>query len=161
MAKTDAGFLAARGSHLIAHIDRKAMYREDTDATFERFTPRPRDAYLGILGPVIGAEVEAAEGGDDRDGIPAVRKPGGSVAPGRTFTDVCQAPPRAGAGPNDSSSILWRYHSHAHELADLNTGLIGAIIVTRTGTARPDATPKDLDRECVALCMAERDQVSP
>src|SRR4029077_16371227 len=33
----------------------KAVYREYTDATFK--TPKPRDESLGILGPVIRAEV--------------------------------------------------------------------------------------------------------
>src|SRR5579863_9498794 len=37
---------------------RKAIYREYTDRTFRNLKPRsPEDAYLGILGPVIHAEV--------------------------------------------------------------------------------------------------------
>jgi FtsP/CotA-like multicopper oxidase with cupredoxin domain len=39
------------------------------------------------------------------------------------------------------------------ERKDVNTGLIGAIVVTRRGTARPDGRPKDVDREFVDLFM--------
>src|ERR1051325_9651725 len=37
---------------------RKAIYREYTDATFATRKPRPRqDEYLGLLGPILRAEV--------------------------------------------------------------------------------------------------------
>jgi hephaestin len=51
----------------------------------------------------------------------------------------------------DGSSILWMYHSHTDEVRDTNTGLIGPIIITRRGMARPDGTPKDVDREVITL----------
>ena len=60
-------------------------------------------------------------------------------------------PERAGPGPNDPSSIVWRYHSHVDEVADTNTGLIGAIGVTAKGKAKPDGTPVDVDREVFTL----------
>ena len=49
----------------------------------------------------------------------------------------------------DESSVLWMYHSHFVESTDINTGLIGPIIVTRRGMARPDGSPKDVDREFI------------
>jgi hypothetical protein len=36
-------------------------------------------------------------------------------------------------------------------MRDINAGLVGAIIVTRRGSARPDGSPADVDREFVAL----------
>ena len=48
---------------------------------------------------------------------------------------------------------MWLYHSHVDERRDVNAGLIGAIVVTRKGMARPDGTPKDVDREFVTLYM--------
>ena len=175
-----ARFFATRGPHLIGPIYRKAIYRQYTDATFTRLKARsPRNAYLGILGPPIYAEVgdtihvvfknntthpcsvhphgvfydKASEGSPYADGIPDSRKPGDSVAPGATFTYVWQVPPRAGPGPDDPSSIVWLYHSHTMELQDVNSGLIGAIIVTRRGMALPDGKPKGVDRNIVALFM--------
>jgi len=168
------------GPHLIGRVYRKAMYREYTDATFTHLKPRlASEAYLGLVGPVVHAEVgdtikivfknngthpysihphgvfyeKPSEGSPYSDGVADVAKGGAAVAPGQTFTYVWQVPERAGPGPNDPSSIVWLYHSHASERKDVNAGLIGAIVVTRRGMARPDGTPKDVDREFVALFM--------
>jgi manganese oxidase len=45
--------------------------------------------------------------------------------------------------------MVWLYHSHNYERKDTEAGLIGAILVTRRGMARPDGSPKDVDREFV------------
>ncbi len=46
------------GPNRIGHIYRKALYREYTDATFATRKPRPaQDEYLGLLGPILRAEV--------------------------------------------------------------------------------------------------------
>ena len=42
------------------------------------------------------------------------------------------------------------YHSHHDEIRDVASGLIGPLIVTRKGMARPDSSPVDVDREIVA-----------
>lgn len=175
-----AKFYLTRGPHLIGPVYRKAVYREYTDATFRHLKPRPStQAYLGILGPIIHAEVgdtikvmfrnngthpyslhphgvfygKASEGSPYDDGVAMAAKGGDSVAPGKTFDYVWQVPERAGPGPRDPSSIVWLYHSHVEERKDVNAGLIGAIVVTRKGMARPDGTPKDVDREFVELYM--------
>jgi FtsP/CotA-like multicopper oxidase with cupredoxin domain len=175
-----AKFYATRGPHLIGHVYRKAIYREYTDATFTHLKPRPADqAYLGTLGPILHAEVgdtiqvtfknngthpysmhphgvfyeKPSEGAPYNDGILETAKGGNSVAPGKTFNYVWQVRARSGPGPNDPSSIVWFYHSHANERKDVNSGLIGAIVVTRRGMARADGTPKDVDKEFVTLYM--------
>ena len=38
---------------------------------------------------------------------------------------------RAAPGARDGSSVMWMYHSHAHEVQDSYAGLMGAIIITR------------------------------
>jgi FtsP/CotA-like multicopper oxidase with cupredoxin domain len=73
------------------------------------------------------------------------------VHPGMTFTYEWEVPERAGPGPQDPSSIVWLYHSHVNEYKDVAAGLVGAIIVARQGQANADGTPKDVDREIVAL----------
>jgi manganese oxidase len=165
---------------------RKAIYREYTDATFTHLKPRPAsDAYLGIMGPVIHAVVgdtvvvvfknnarfpltvhahglfytKSSEGAPYLDGIPASYTPGNGVPTGKTFTYTWQVPARAGPGPGDGSSVLWMYHSHSDEVRDVNTGPIGPIVVTAKGMARPDGTPKDVDREVFAM-FAEYDESS-
>lgn len=175
-----AKFFMEHGPHRIGHIYKKAIYREYTDATFTTLKPRQADEqYLGILGPILRAEVgdtikvvfknngthpysmhphgvfydKASEGVAYNDGTSGADKEGGAVPPGHTFTYTWYVPERAGPGPNDPSSIVWLYHSHTNELRDVNSGLIGAIIVTRRGMALPDGRPKDVDKEFVTLLI--------
>jgi FtsP/CotA-like multicopper oxidase with cupredoxin domain len=169
-----------RGPHRIGKVYRKVIYREYTDASFTKLKPRPaRWEHLGILGPVIQAEVgdtikvvfknngthpysihphgvfyeKASEGVAYNDGTSGASKIGGAVPPGQTYTYVWEVPERAGPGPGDPSSVVWLYHSHVNELKDVDSGLIGSIIITRRGMSRPDGMPKDVDREFVTLYM--------
>jgi manganese oxidase len=171
-----AKIFSQRNVHGLGRVYRKAIYREYTDATFTHLKPRPaQDAYLGIVGPIIHAEVgdtikvvfrnhgthpysmhahgvgyaKASEGAAYADGIALAAKGGDSVPPGGTFTYTWDVRDSAGPGPADPSSIVWLYHSHVDERRDVNSGLIGAIIVTRRGMARADGTPSDVDREFV------------
>lgn len=157
---------------------KKALYRQYTDGTFSKLTPIPADQrYLGLLGPTIHAEVgdtikiyfknnttipvsmhphgllysKASEGAGYNDGTAGTDKTGDAVPPGGHYLYTWQVPERAGPGPMDPSSIMWMYHSHVDEVKDTNSGLVGAIIVTRRGMARPDGTPKDVDKEFVTL----------
>lgn len=166
------------GPNRIGHVYRKALYREYTDATFATRKPRlPQDEYLGLLGPILRAEVgetikvvfknnasrpfsmhphgvfyeKASEGSMYADNVPHDQKIGSMVPPGATFTYEWGVPERAGPGPEDPNSIVWLYHSHVDEYKDVASGLVGAIIVTRPGQANADGTPKDVDREIVAL----------
>ena len=155
---------------------RKAIYQEYTDATFKTLKPRPPQwEHLGILGPLIRAEVgdviqvvfknntkifcsmhphglayaKESEGAVYNDGLLAEQKRGYSVTPGDTYTYTWFVPERAGPGPGDPSSVIWMYHSHWVEPRDMNSGLLGPIIISKHGTTRPDGTPQDVDREFV------------
>jgi FtsP/CotA-like multicopper oxidase with cupredoxin domain len=159
--------------HVMYH---KAIYREYTDATFHKLKQRPQQwQHLGILGPLIRAEVgdsirvvfrnnthltvtmhphglaytKDAEGALYSDGTTGSVKADDGVPPGGTFTYIWSVPERSGPAAMDVSSVLWMYHSHFVESADINTGLVGPIIVTRRGEARPDGSPKDVDREFI------------
>jgi hypothetical protein len=90
-----------------------------------------------------------AEGALYEDGTSGADRKDDGVPPGGTYTYRWTVPERSGPGPHDPSSVVWMYHSHFYEPRDVNTGLIGPIIVTRKGWARPDGTPKDVDREFV------------
>jgi manganese oxidase len=167
-----------QGPHRIGKVYRKAIYREYTDESFAHLKPRaPEWEHTGILGPVIRAEVgdtihvffknnatraysvhphgvfynKDSEGSMYDDGTSGADKEDDSVPPGHTHLYTWQVPERAGPGPNDGSSVVWLYHSHASR--DVESGLIGAIIITRRGMAGPDGKPKDVDREFVTLFM--------
>ncbi len=156
----------------------KALYRGYTDASFSRPALPPADERAhGLLGPTIRAEVgdkikvvfrnrtripqsvhahgvfyeKRSEGTPYADGTHGRDKADDGVAPGDTHTYVWEVSERAGPGHGDLSSVLWMYHGHVDEPADTNAGLIGPMIVTRNGMARPDGRPKDVDRELVTL----------
>ncbi len=167
----------SEGPSAAAHrIYRKAVYREYRDRTFTTLKPRPPEwEHLGILGPLIRAEVgdliqvvfknntkllcsmhphgllyaKNSEGALYNDGTSGEDKKDDAVPAGGTHTYVWPVPERAGPGPDDPSSVIWMYHSHVVEQRDINTGLVGPIIVTRRGAANPDGTPKDVDREFI------------
>jgi hephaestin len=161
---------------------KKALYREYTDSSFRTIKPRAEaEAYLGYLGPVIRAEIgdtirvvfrnsasrpysihahgvfydKASEGAVYDDGTGDAR--GDAVAAGATYVYTWVASERAGPGPMDGSSVLWMYHSHVDEAADVNAGLMGPMIVTARGRAKPDGSPIDVDRELV-IAFAEIDE---
>jgi FtsP/CotA-like multicopper oxidase with cupredoxin domain len=174
----EAKVFVARGTDRIGSKYKKVMYVEYTDGTFTQRKPRPpADRYLGILGPIIHAEVgdkievvfrnkasrpysihphgvfytKAAEGAPTNDGTSAADRADDAVAPGATYVYRWDVPARAGPGPNDPSSVVWPYHSHVDTVRDTNSGLVGAIIVTRAGSAKSDGSPADMDREFVTL----------
>jgi FtsP/CotA-like multicopper oxidase with cupredoxin domain len=150
----------------------KTRFVEYTDDSFT--TKKTQPAWLGVLGPVLRAEV-----GDtlqihflNRSQRPASVHPhgvrytkdsegahyraggaGGMVKPGGRFTYTWIADEESGPGPGEASSKVWWYHSHVDEPADVNAGLLGPLVITARGRARPDATPADVDREFVGLMM--------
>jgi manganese oxidase len=156
---------------------RKARFREYTDSSFATLKPPgERWAHLGVLGPLLRAEVgdtirvvfrnhatrpysmhphgvfyrKDSEGTSYLDGTQGIDRMDDSVAPGRTYVYRWPVPERAGPAGGDGSTAFWLYHSHVDEGKDINAGLIGPIIVTRRGMAREDGSPKDVDREFVA-----------
>ena len=166
----------------------KCLYRGYTDATFGHRITRPADEkYLGLLGPVIRAEVgdtikvvfrntcpfpasvhphgvfyaKNSEGAPYNDGTHGANKADDAVPTGGTHTYVWDVPPRAGPGPDDGSSVMWMYHSHTDEVSDTYAGLMGPMEITRRGMARPDGSPKDVDREVFALFSVMKENSSP
>jgi len=167
----------------------KAVYREYTDDSFTTLKPRPPEwEHLGILGPLIRAEVgdtikvvfknntsmvvtmhphgldydkqsEGAYYGEAPGAPPDAAIKGNAVHRGEVVTYIWTVPERAGPGPGDPSSILWMYHSHFNESRDMNSGLFGPIIISRKGSTKPDGTPKDVDREFV-VAFANFDEMS-
>jgi hypothetical protein len=166
----------------------KCLYHGYTDGTFSRLQERGSDdRYLGFLGPVIRAEVgdtikvvfrnacpfpasvhphgvfyaKDGEGAPYNDGTQGSDKADDAVPQGGRHTYVWQVPDRAGPGPGDGSSVMWMYHSHTDEVSDTYAGLMGPMEITRRGMARPDGSPKDVDREIFALFSVMNENESP
>jgi len=167
-----------QGPHRIGKVYRKAIYREYTDETFAKLKPRASEwEHAGILGPILRGEVgdtlrivfknnathpysmhphgvfynKDSEGASYDDGTSGADKADDAVAPGKTHVYTWEIPERAGPGAGDPSSIMWLYHSHSTK--DVESGLVGMILVTARGKAGVDGRPKDVDREFVSLFM--------
>src|SRR5581483_2781892 len=166
----------------------KCIYRGYTDGTFRTLQQRPADErYLGLLGPVIRAEVgdtirvvfrntcsiptsvhphgvlydKDSEGAPYSDGTSGADKLDDGVPTGHTHVYTWKVPERAGPGPGDGSSVMWVYHSHTSEIGDTYAGLMGPMEITRRGMANPDGSPKDVDREVFELFSVMNENASP
>lgn len=149
----------------------KTRYVEYSDGTFSQRKPQPE--WLGILGPIIRAEVgdtvvvhfrnltsgyhsihvhglrydKPNEGAIYSNNLPGIAVPPNGNFTYHWFADAGSGPP---AG---ESSRLWLYHGHVNEPEETNAGLIGPVIVTARGRAKADGSPADIDREFIVLFM--------
>jgi hephaestin len=174
----DSAFFRDSTRQAVSTSYRKVLYRQYTDSTFTRLTRRPAQwQHLGFLGPVLHASVgdtirvvfrnhgdrpysvhphgvfyeKDSEGAPYADGTSGGDKLDDGVAPGATHVYLWPVPERAGPAHGEGSSVMWMYHSHTDETRDVNTGLLGVMVVTARGMARPDGSPKDVDREIIAV----------
>ena len=174
----DAKTFVERSADRIGSKYKKAVFVEYTDGAFKQRKPRPQTGqHLGILGPILHAQVgdkirvvfrnkasrpysihphgvfytKANEGALTNDGTSDAEHAGSAVAPDATYVYEWSVPSRAGPGPSDPSSVVWPYHSHVDSVRDMNSGLVGAIIVTAAGAANADGSPAGVDREFVTL----------
>jgi hephaestin len=173
----ESAFVKNGPPRVVSTVYKKVLYREYTDSTFQTLKRRALEwEHLGFLGPLIRGVVgdtlrivfrnnghrpysvhphgvfynKDSEGAPYGDGTSGGDKLDDGVPPGGTYVYVWQVRERAGPGPGDGSSVMWMYHSHTDETRDVNTGLLGVMLITARGMARPDGSPNDVDREIVA-----------
>ncbi|CAH1794449.1 unnamed protein product [Owenia fusiformis] len=151
----------------------KAVFVEYSDDSFMHRKERSElERHLGILGPVIKAEVgdkinvvfknnakqrsysihphgvmfdKSSEGIAYKDGeTPHCDE---AVAPGRTYTYHWSVPARSGPGHSDPNCIVWAYYSAVDIVRDTNSGLIGPIVICRKNVLNKQDGRLDMDRE--------------
>uniref|UniRef100_A0A8C8AKI2 ferroxidase n=1 Tax=Otus sunia TaxID=257818 RepID=A0A8C8AKI2_9STRI len=156
----------------------KVRYVEYTDATFSEKKILSEDMkHLGILGPVIKAEVGdtvlvtfankakrsysiMAHGVSFSKILPtcwffpldncqtrSYLKPGAHVKPGETFTYKWRVPENGGPTESDPPCLTYLYYSATDAVKDTNSGLVGPLLVCRKNTLNHDGTQKGIDRE--------------
>ncbi|NP_001315460.1 coagulation factor V precursor [Danio rerio] len=158
-------------------VFRKVVFRRYLDSTFSiRDIRGEMDEHLGILGPLIKAEVDQTvmvffrnrasrpyslhangvkylkqmEGLSYDDESPYWYKQDDAVPPNGTFTYMWTINPKSGPQNNESDCRTWTYYSAVNPERDINSGLIGPLLVCRKGTL--DKKPEDR-REFVLLFM--------
>nr|XP_046260880.1 coagulation factor V [Scatophagus argus] len=139
----------------------KVVFRSYLDSGFS--TPEIRgetDEHLGILGPVIKAEVgqsimvvfrnnanrpysihpngvsytKQTEGLSYEDGSKYWYKYDNEVQPGTTFTYIWKVHSMVGPTKDESHCRTWAYYSGVNPERDMHSGLIGPLLVCREGT---------------------------
>ncbi|KAM9316482.1 ceruloplasmin-like [Gastrophryne carolinensis] len=142
---------------------KKAVFREFTDSSFTKLKPRyKKDKHLGILGPLIVAEVgdtikitfqnkashpysiqahgvsyiKEMEGARYNTGNNSKDQPspGSQVNPGHIITYEWKVPNSVGPTNDDLNCIPWLYYSSVDVVRDTNSGLVGPILVCKSLT---------------------------
>uniref|UniRef100_A0A8C2BMR5 ferroxidase n=1 Tax=Cyprinus carpio TaxID=7962 RepID=A0A8C2BMR5_CYPCA len=138
---------------------KKAVFRKYLDSTFSiRDIRGEMDEHLGILGPVIKAEVDQTvffrnlasrpyslhangvkylkqmEGLSYDDQSPYWYKQDDAVQPNSTFIYMWTINSKSGPQNNESDCRTWTYYSAVNPERDINSGLIGPLLVCRKGT---------------------------
>ncbi|KAM7043454.1 coagulation factor VIII isoform 2-T3 [Acridotheres tristis] len=153
---------------------RKAVFVEYPDGSFTQ--PKLKPAWMGLLGPTIRAEVydtvvitfknlasrpynlhavgvsywKASEGAGYEDETSQPEKEGDRVDPGKTHTYVWEIQENQGPTEDDSMCLTHSYSSNTNSVKDINSGLIGALLVCRPGTLASDEN-ESLQKEFVLL----------
>ncbi|XP_063059110.1 ferroxidase HEPHL1-like [Engraulis encrasicolus] len=137
-----------RGEDRIGSKYKKVVYRAYTDATFRTAKRRtPEEEHLGILGPIIRAEVgerilvtfnnaATRQYNMYAHGVGTIRHT--PVPKGETRQiqwDVLEA---AGPGPSDPDCISYAYYSSVNFVKDTMSGLIGPLVICRKGALTAD-----------------------
>uniref|UniRef100_A0A6I8PF49 Coagulation factor VIII n=1 Tax=Ornithorhynchus anatinus TaxID=9258 RepID=A0A6I8PF49_ORNAN len=143
---------------------KKAVFVEFTDHFFTQAKPSP--PWMGLLGPTIRAEVydtvvitlknmasqpvslhaigvsywKASEGTAYNDQTSQREKEDDQVPPGGTGTYVWQVLPENRPMDYDPPCLTYSYFSNVDPVKDINSGLIGALLVCREGSLTEDGT---------------------
>ncbi|XP_007935974.1 coagulation factor V [Orycteropus afer afer] len=161
-------------------IYKKVIFRKYLDSTFTDRDPQGEyEEHLGILGPVIRAEVgdviqvrfknlasrpyslhahglsyeKSSEGKSYDDESPEWFKEDNAVQPNSTYTYVWHATERSGPENPGSPCRAWAYYSAVNPEKDIHSGLIGPLLICRKGTLHKESNrPVDM-REFVLLFM--------
>uniref|UniRef100_A0ACB8FHG9 Hephaestin-like 1 n=1 Tax=Sphaerodactylus townsendi TaxID=933632 RepID=A0ACB8FHG9_9SAUR len=131
-------------------------------------------AHLGILGPVIKAEVgdtilvtfankadrdfsmmpHGVAFGKSSEGFPysdGYEKPGAYVKPGETFIYEWDVPETVGPTDSDPPCLTYLYYSATDSVRDTQSGLVGPLLICKKGTLEPDGKQKGIDKEFYLL----------
>uniref|UniRef100_A0A8D3CPB7 Coagulation factor VIII, procoagulant component n=1 Tax=Scophthalmus maximus TaxID=52904 RepID=A0A8D3CPB7_SCOMX len=143
----------------------KAVYREYTDSTYS--VPKPRAAWTGIQGPVIVARAgdrvvvhfknlasqpysvspvgitywKQSEGAGYDDSTAGQEKEDDAILPGGYYEYVWDISPKDGPTSSDPECLTYSYSSQVDTVRDVNSGLIGALLICKTSQYFEERNP--------------------
>lgn len=136
----------------------KAVFRQYTDSTFQTESPRPE--WLGILGPVIKAEVgdtvkvhffnnatiplsvhphgfsynKRDEGAYYQDNSTSQDRGDDMVPPKESYIYTWTLPDSNSPADTDDDCLTMAYHSHVKSESEIHSGLIGPLVICKRGS---------------------------
>uniref|UniRef100_A0A8B9FCP7 Ceruloplasmin n=1 Tax=Amazona collaria TaxID=241587 RepID=A0A8B9FCP7_9PSIT len=161
---------------------KKAVYKEYTDGSFTEHKKRlAEEAHLGLLGPVIKAEVGesirvtfrnnashpfsiqphgVSYRKSDEGAWYGTESPSSHVSPGATFTYEWNVPEDVGPTDQDPDCLTWLYYSAVDAVRDTSSGLVGPLLVCRKGALLPSGKQKDVNVEFFLLATVFDENLS-
>ncbi|XP_075690347.1 coagulation factor VIII [Rhinoderma darwinii] len=166
-------FLRPPGSQ----IYKKALYVEYTDDSFKDV--KPQEHWTGLLGPTIRVETfdnvvinfknlasipyslhgigvsyrKRSEGAGYNDGTGQLEKADDAVPPGQAYTYIWKIPEDYGPAETDPVCLTSAYYSHSNSSYDINSGLVGAILICKPGSLTEDAHQYGVQEKIIALAV--------
>uniref|UniRef100_A0A3P9H7K2 ferroxidase n=1 Tax=Oryzias latipes TaxID=8090 RepID=A0A3P9H7K2_ORYLA len=154
----EASIFLKRGPQRIGAVYKKAIYKEYTDATYCKEMSKPD--WLGYMGPLLMAEegdtvvihlknlasrpytvhphglayTKGKEGALYPDGTGPMLKEDDAVPPGKVFSYEWILTKTHSPTSDDSNCVTRLYHSHLNTVKDINSGLVGPLIICKKGT---------------------------
>uniref|UniRef100_A0A3B3HM20 Ceruloplasmin n=1 Tax=Oryzias latipes TaxID=8090 RepID=A0A3B3HM20_ORYLA len=154
----EASIFLKRGPQRIGAVYKKAIYKEYTDATYCKEMLKPD--WLGYMGPLLMAEegdtvvihlknlasrpytvhphglayTKGKEGALYPDGTGPMLKEDDAVPPGKVFSYEWILTKTHSPTSDDSNCVTRLYHSHLNTVKDINSGLVGPLIICKKGT---------------------------
>uniref|UniRef100_A0A8C6R014 Coagulation factor VIII n=1 Tax=Nannospalax galili TaxID=1026970 RepID=A0A8C6R014_NANGA len=148
----------------MSNVYKKTVFVEYTNHLFN--TAKPRPPWMGLTGPIIWAEVhdtvvitlknmashpvslhavgvsywKASEGVEYDDETSQREKEDDKVFPGESHTYVWEVLRENGPMTSDPPCLTYSYLSHVDLVKDMNSGLIGALLVCKEGSLSKERT---------------------
>uniref|UniRef100_A0A8C4WDV5 Plastocyanin-like domain-containing protein n=1 Tax=Gopherus evgoodei TaxID=1825980 RepID=A0A8C4WDV5_9SAUR len=146
-------------------IYKKVIFQSYVDSTFTTREPEGEyEEHLGILGPIIRAEVDDVIQVHFKNlasrpyslhshGLFYEKSSEGTIQPNDTYTYVWFATKRSGPVQPGAACRSWAYYSAINPEKDIHSGLIGPILICQKGTLSTSNNRPVDTREFVLLFM--------
>ncbi|KAM5145444.1 coagulation factor VIII [Mantella aurantiaca] len=158
-------------------IHKKAIYVEYNDASFtDQKLMEPR---TGLLGPLIRLETfdsavihfknlasvpyslhgagvsytKRSEGAGYEDGTNKLEKVDDAIPPGQEYTYTWNIPEGFGPVESDPPCITSAYYSHSNTSHDINSGLVGVLLICKPGSLSQDGSQYGAQENIIALAV--------
>ncbi|XP_073518282.1 ferroxidase HEPHL1 [Phyllobates terribilis] len=179
-----ASVFLENGKDRIGRVYKKAIYKQFKDAKYAQEVSKP--AWLGLLGPIIKAEVEDtiivhlknfasrsytlhphgvfyekdSEGAFYPDGTSKSDKRDDAVPPRGHHTYKWIVKQEYAPTSEDPNCLTWIYHSHIDAPKDIASGLIGALLTCKKGTLDSSLNRVDVDKDFALMFYVIDENIS-